>query len=352
MAATLPVSLPDAMAGDEAGDDVAARIARLKTEMLDLDREYEREREELAGGTAGLASAPASSRPEHESEDTPVSSDVVHERISSMRQALSNLKDERSRLGIGLEGGDRRSLHKFAAGAQADEEPAGHDASGAGREPVMELAGAGDGRRELTATLLSAESSYLRYSVNQNVSSMTRHHREVTRVLNSAGGQPVARSSSASLRGLTSSSIPEWKAPVRGNKSQVSTLLEGGHPEVAEELRRRKAEKEERERLLRGASSGAGDSRAAAAAAAAAAVLESRKSSSHGKHGLKDPDTILEGLSRYTPRDAQRGAAEAAAQRARSRDGDKAALWAYRCACAGGTGLRSREREREQERLY
>ena len=186
--------------GDDA-DDTAERIVRLKTEMRDMEREYEREREELAGAGRLVSARSVSSDIEHEEHVN------VHERISSVRQAISDLKEEQSRLGIGLEGVDRRALQRFTS--QAGEKPTGQDARAEEREPgkarhcarreepQFARVGEDDGQREPVTAPLSAESSYLRYSVKQNLSSIARHHKEVAHVLNNSSAQSGVRTSSA-----------------------------------------------------------------------------------------------------------------------------------------------------------
>ena len=195
----------------EGADDTAERIERLKTEMRDMEREYEREREELAGAGSLVSARSVSSDIEHEERVN------VHERISSVRQAISDLKEERSRLGIGQEGVDRRFFQRFTS--QAGEKPTGQDARAEEREqgkarhcelreePQFARVGEDDGQREPVTVPLSAESSYLRYSVKQNFSSIARHHKEVAHELSNSSAQFGVRTSSAYILNSTLYSV-------------------------------------------------------------------------------------------------------------------------------------------------
>jgi hypothetical protein len=327
----------DAFEDGEAGE----RMRQLKKELRDLDLDYEREREELASGpvsASGTECVPAVGAKRYDGAvallaSEPLTKEVVQERISSVQQAIAGLREERSRLGIGVDSADRKSL---GISVRADGE-GGVQAT----EQTSEQTSVDSEERHH----VEAHSSYLRYTVKSNLASITRHHKEVAERLESVGagrgGAAPRPSTSALLLGLDSFSEVTAAGRSHNNKFAVTTLLEGGHPEVAQELRRQKQEKEKRdrsmiarpisfppshtpgEREIAQGSNGAVDARASAAAAAAAAVLESRRGRKAGK--LQDPSTILEGLSRYTPRGGGSGASKVAAS-----ERDDAARWAYR----------------------
>ena len=120
-------------------EDLETRMQALKAEMRDLDLEHEREREELASSTC--SSGPDAADVACKAARSDTNDAVVQERINSVRTAIDDLRDRSSQLGLGSV-------------------PA-------------------EGKNATISASLSAESSYLRYTVNLNATNMTRHHPEV-----------------------------------------------------------------------------------------------------------------------------------------------------------------------------
>jgi len=158
---------------EEEKEDLETRMQALKAEMRDLDLEHEREREELASGTC--SSGPDAADVAREAARSDTNDAVVQERIDSVRTAIDDLRDRSSQLGLSDIGLEQAAGSSLAIGAGSGP-PDDNIIKNEGKNPGSVLA---EGKNATISASLSAESSYLRYTVNLNATNMTRHHPEV-----------------------------------------------------------------------------------------------------------------------------------------------------------------------------
>jgi hypothetical protein len=280
-------------------DDTAARISRLNLELRDLDIEHERERQELLASCA-LPSEESVAHFRTSSKRSTASLEDNQEGPSSVGQASANPREESLPLtSLGIPEKPLVAAAK-TGGEESKSENGGHSPEAKGKEAEQSV------KVKADLSALTAESSYLRYVVQNNEANMARNHKEVADLLRGKKTErpdfrPSSRPVSSTERYLDSFVGLEAPARKRSGKSFAATSLEGGHPEVAEELRRRT---EEKERRYRSAVSGSGrrfeDTNLAFAASCVSSLYAKRRDSP--RLGLQDPSTVLEGLSRYTPR--------------------------------------------------